>query len=108
MDALCEALNDEGATLDPEAQFRRLLANGLDQGTAMRVLGEHQAATRPGVQPFIDALGDVIQGFRTSEGDIDTDTIPLVSESDDGAYVSAWIYVRNEEAGIKPEETEAD
>lgn len=108
IDTLCDTLNDEGATMDLEAQLRRLFANGLDQGTTMRALGQLQAATRPGVQPFLDALPDAIQNLRASDGDIDTDDIPLVSESDAGAYVSAWIWVSNEDAGIEGEGGEDD
>lgn len=37
------------------------------------------------------------------DGDINVDRLvsgPVVSESDEGAYVAAWVWVRREEAGL--------
>jgi len=39
---------------------------------------------------------------------IDFDVIPDVSESEEGAYVAAWIWVSNEEAGIETEEIDEE
>lgn len=106
---LCERLDDQAAPARDNGQrLKCLIDGGLTFGEALNAFGEHQAANRPGVQPFIDALGDVVSGFRASDGDIDTDSIPIVSESDDGAYVLIWAWVSNEDAGIDTGETEPD
>ncbi|MBD9544313.1 hypothetical protein IB276_33240 [Ensifer sp. ENS04] len=36
------------------------------------------------------------------ELEVDSDTV--ISRSDDGAFVMAWVYVTNAEAGVEPEE----
>lgn len=41
------------------------------------------------------------------EGEIEVDSTAVISESDDGgAYVMAWLWVSNEEAGIESEDSE--
>lgn len=77
-------------------RLRALIAEGLTIGETLNVFGEHQAATDPGAQAFIDAAPD--------RDGISYDATPIVSQSDDGAYVSGWVWVSNEAAGLEPDE----
>ena len=43
---------------------------------------------------------------RARDGELEVDDSALVSESDHGAYVMAWLWVYNEQAGIKTDEGE--
>lgn len=51
---------------------------------------------------FAEAAWDVIPGWgEPHEVEGMPGGVPYVSSSDDGAYVMAWIWVDNEEAGIE-------
>lgn len=63
------------------------------------------------LQPIFDRLNEQpdpdTAAFATAvdtndELEVDSDTV--ISRSDDGAFVMAWAYVTNEQAGIEPEE----
>lgn len=43
---------------------------------------------------------------RLSDGDVDWDDYPVVSHSDEGAYVQAWLWVSNKDAGLNDEDSE--
>ena len=52
--------------------------------------------------PFAQAARENYQSG--SDGDIDLDDRPVLSPSDDGAYVLAWVWVSKEDAGISQED----
>ena len=39
-----------------------------------------------------------------TDGDLDFDDQPVLSSSDDGAYVQLWAWVNYEEAGLREED----
>lgn len=83
VDALCERLN----------------AGGLTFSEAANHYGAVQDADAPGLATYRDAV-------QTREGELEVDPNAIVSVSDDGgAYVAAWVWVTDDQAGV---ETEAD
>lgn len=98
IDALCEALNGD---TDNAAQLRRLIANGLEFGTVLNVFGEHQAEKKPELLPYSNGVENTRTWQDAPDGDVVIDDAPLVSKGDaNGAYVLAWIWVSDEDAGV--------
>lgn len=84
VDALCERLN----------------AGGLTFGEAVNHYGAVQDADEPDLAAYRAAV-------PTREGELEVDPNAIVSVSDDGgAYVAAWVWVTDDQAGIETEEDE--
>lgn len=67
----------------------QLNSDGIDQGQALNHFGvkdEH---------PYVEAARK-----RTNDN-LEIDDCPLISEADNGVWVSAWIWVSNEDAGVE-------
>ena len=80
--------------LQREVGFHLLSSHVEETKAAQNVqkrISEQLQAT-PDAQAFIDAVS-------LSEPD-ELDDDPIVSRGDDGAYVMAWIWISNEDAGI--------
>jgi hypothetical protein len=69
------------------------LANSL-------IAGEHDAA--------FHAAAREKYSWRLSDGDLDFDDQPGVSQGDKGAYVLGWLWVTNSEAGMEDDIDEED
>lgn len=68
--------------------FRSLLARGLTQAQCLEILGTHgDAATYS---------REVAEAREQCTDDLEIDDAPMVSSSDDGVWISAWIYVRTD------------
>lgn len=81
IDRLCERLNCEGLTFAEVTQH----------------FGRVQAEKEPHLTAYAEAM-------RTRDGDLERDDLPIVSQSDDGgAYVMAWKWVDDADAGIDRE-----
>lgn len=79
IDDLCESLNH----------------GGLDFSDVVELEGKDSS------DPYVAAA----QEHRLlEEGTLEVDPKTIVSESEDGAYVMAWIWVSNGAAGVTPEE----
>jgi hypothetical protein len=65
------------------AQFRKLLEYGLTQGAVLRELGE-----RVGPNPAIEQAR-----WQYATNELEIDDKPLISESEGGCWVSAWVWV---------------
>ncbi|MEH0194601.1 hypothetical protein V7S57_02580 [Caulobacter sp. CCNWLY153] len=88
-----------GAPRPLEDRLRELIGEGLCYSLAVQVFAEHQRQNEPHLSAYLDATGD-----KTSEGEIEIDGDAIVSDGGDGgAYVSAWVWVSDAEAGIKRE-----
>lgn len=82
-----------------DAQLQEIAAGGLSLATRMHIAEYVQATTAGDAnKAFIDAAQD-----QTREGELEVDDSAIVSASDDGAYVMAWLWVENADAGIKTE-----
>lgn len=76
---------------DEEIQLLKSIANfpGLHA-----INGIVDRATKPNTEEenlFIDAA----KNEYAEQGSIEFDDVPLVSDSDEGAYVAAWVWVSN-------------
>lgn len=60
-----------------------------------------KASPDPSDADFISAASEKHE--FGSDGDVDIDENAVVSRSDDGAYVMAWLWVSNEDAGLSDE-----
>lgn len=67
-----------------------------DQGAVMRHLGER---TNPEIEAYIAAAPDR-SDLGLCDGDLEYDDRPLVSESDEGAFVNCWLWVSRQDAGL--------
>ena len=76
---------------DAKAIHDALLASGHDALAAMIATKALRSKTD---RRFIAALP------RLDDSDFDVDDEPVVSVSEDGAYVMVWRWVTNEEAGV--------
>lgn len=76
IDALCESLNHDG----------------LDFGACVNLFGEDDD------EPYVAAA---IKKQHDSELEVDLPAV-VSRGADDGAYVMAWVWVSNEDAGIPP------
>ena len=76
-------------------RLNAMIADGLDFATMTNAYAEHQARTRPDLEPFLGAADSV-------DGVCEIANPAIVSDSEDGAYVLAWVWVSNEDAGIEP------
>jgi len=87
----------------PRKEFLRLVADRIKDDIGESNGGEDDAA-------FISAAKDNYTGCggEYSDGDINVDDDAVVSQSDKGAYVAAWVWVTNEEAGIEGEDDGED
>lgn len=105
IDDLCERLNTLSATQpDLEARLLALIDGGLNFGRAVPVFAEHQRRTEPGLSAYADAPGPL---GMCREGELEVDGDAIVSESaDGGAYVMAWLWVSDEDAGVERDEEE--
>lgn len=77
-------------TFNLRACFGVLLALGLDQATCLEALHDH-GDKYPGAAAAVDV-----------DDDLEVDDKPLFSRSDEGTWVSAWVFVRD------PEEEDGD
>jgi hypothetical protein len=77
-----------------EAKLKELIAAGLTFSDCTHAFGS-------------DEFDSYVQAARlhVREGELEVDTPAVVSRgADDGAYVMAWIWIDNQEAGISPAE----
>lgn len=72
------------------SEFERLLARGLDQATVLQTLSMHTGV------PTALAAADVARQSRIAGDDVEIDDFPLYSQTKEGTWVSAWIFVRND------------
>jgi hypothetical protein len=82
------------------ATLRTLLDGPLRQSDALAVLAERWQS---------DELAKFAAAARTiyadpSDDDIEIDDDPLFSDTDDGVWVSGWLWVSNTAAGIESED----
>lgn len=70
-------------------------------------IGEHDLTNHPSLQPDPEQSSEIANAFRNvakslqSGGELEIDDNALVSMGEDpGAYVAAWIWVDNEDAGV--------
>jgi hypothetical protein len=91
IDELCERLNFQGGEKpeDRVEQLRQLKAAGLSQADCIGVFG---------VKRDEDAYARAAHGKLASD-DLEFDETVLLSESGDGCWVGAWVYVSNADAG---------
>lgn len=103
IDDLCERLN----TSPPRGALLSLIDAGLTFAQALPVFAEHQRVTEPDLAAYVEAA-DSLKIVRDGVLEVDGDVI--VSKGNGGAYVSAWLYVENQAAGITTaqEEEESD
>jgi hypothetical protein len=79
-----------------------LRLRGEDEGR--RHLAGIQKVLTDGPHPDTEAFAAAVQ--TSDELEVDGDTV--ISRGDDGAFVMAWVYVTNEEAGVETPEEEHD
>lgn len=108
-DAVRAWLKDQPApTLDD--QLRALIAEGLTFGEALNVFGAEQAAKRPELTPYAENASNAaafVHACRDGDGSFNLDDMPIVSKGEDpGAYVMAWVWVTDEDAGVTRQEAE--
>lgn len=84
IDTLCESLN----------------RGGLSGAETRTIFGNLQLAEQPHLNAYRQAV-------ETSD-ELEVDENAIVSDSDDGAFVMAWVWVTNEEAGIVAPEYSID
>jgi hypothetical protein len=92
------ALVEEGLTFgDCVRVLHELNPGAVSIGTVLDTLSEAQSETE---QAYVAAA----QG-KASDGNLEVDSNAIASTGcDDGAYVLAWVWVSNAEAGVKPED----
>ncbi len=82
---------------EPPVDFQKELAllgsKGLTFAQCVEALGEDRDSN-----PFASAA----HKLYGREGELEIDPATIVSQSNDGAYVLAWCWVSNDEAGIEP------
>lgn len=80
---------------DIEKELAALKERGLTFGQCVHLFGVDRK-----VDPYTKAAFEA----RNRDGELEIDSRTVVSESDDGgAYVMAWVWVTDEEAGVKTE-----
>lgn len=94
------------AARDFKADLAVMFAAGMTISDCFAAMGEHQADTEPTAQAYIEAAEglDIV-----SDGvcEIDGQGGGVASLGDDGgAYVLAWVWVSDEDAGLPPDEPE--
>ena len=94
IDALCERLN----TSPPRGALQSLIDHGLSFADVVPLFAEHQRTNEPHLTAYVDGA-DNLKIVRDGELEIDGDAI-VSKGSDGGAYVMAWLYVEDEDAGI--------
>lgn len=78
---------------DFQTELAKLKAEGL---TFAQCITAFAAASD---DPFVKAAQELVSG---KEGELEVDDVTVISESEDGgAYVLSWVWVGNEEAGIR-------
>lgn len=65
--------------------FRALLGLGLTQADALEILGVHGDAA--------DYAAQIAEARAQTTDDLEIDAAPMVSQSDCGVWVSAWIFI---------------
>lgn len=94
--ALTGTNNDSQRPL--KARFIDLLSQGLTQAETLEALSDYALASEPGLQAFADAANGS-ELVSSSDDDLEVDSSPIFSRSDTGVWVSAWIFVTNEDGG---------
>jgi hypothetical protein len=84
-------------------ELRALIERGLTLGEATNVFAERQQAEEPHLSHYVSAARD----RYVDEGVIEIDDHPVVSNSEDGAYVAAWVWVDRESLGDDAEDEAA-
>lgn len=84
-------------SIEIEAELQKLIKSGLTFAQCVNALGAEEG-------PFINAARELKQ----REGEVEFDDHVVISDSDEGAYVMAWVWVSNEEAGVEPEDDDDD
>lgn len=79
------------------------IKDGLEFGDVVRLFAEHQSEHNPELLAYINAA-------PVSDGEVEVDSDAIVSPADNlaeagGAYVSAWVWVSNED--LEPDERAA-
>lgn len=91
IDCLCESINQDA--LEKKSVIEALKSNGFEFSDFVSVYGE-----RSDSNPYVKAAQDMVS---TREGDLEVDEPAVVSAGEDfGAYVLAWLWVSNDEAGV--------
>lgn len=79
-------------------RLRSLISEGLTYSEAAKVFGDHQDATEPHLKAYRDAL-------PSWAGEREVDSNAMVSKGGDaGAYVQAWVWVSDSEAGVESDD----
>lgn len=81
-------------------RLKALIAEGMTSGAALNVFGADQDAR----EPHLDAYRNAVE---TSD-ELEVDGAALVSVSESGAFVHAWVWVRDEDAGVTREDVNAE
>lgn len=69
--------------------FRAMLAAGFDRGAARNIMAEAAQAEFPG------HIAQARESYASD--DVEIDDAPEVSEADNGVWVAAWVWVRDDE-----------
>ena len=91
---------DETPTDEVLQALDSLIDNALSTPGVLDDFGEVSVGTLQEIEtggPFVAAA----QQLRQEDGVLEIDDDAEVSRSDQGAYVSAWVWIGNEEAGVK-------
>jgi hypothetical protein len=84
--------------LEQEAKDYRIIADRVQETLKP---GANDDALRTAAHEKYSGLDS---SHRIDDNELDWDDVPTVSASDEGAYVMAWLWVSNEEAGIGEED----
>lgn len=90
---------------DLQAELRELIAAGLTYGNSINLFAEDQRAKEPELAPYIDGARE----FHHCDGETEIENPGvIVSKGEDpGAYVLAWVWVTDAQAGIYDPEQRA-
>lgn len=93
-----ETTKEQAAALVIELEA--LILRGLTYGQACETFGRIQDRDEPHLEAF--------RGAVDCNDELEVDPGAIVSQGDDGAFVHAWVYVTNEQAGVDPVDEEGE
>ena len=88
------------ATASPDVGRKTVLNELVQEG--LMVGGALTAFASEDDDPFVQAAREKYE--YGSDGDVDIDANPPISESDEGAYVLGWLWVSKDDAGVETDD----